>query len=135
MNRALERLVWRRARERCEYCQIPQAFDDTPFQIDHVIAISHGGPTRAKNLCLACFACNNAKGQNLSGIDRKTGKVVPLFNPRSQTWKRHFRWSGPRLVGRTAAGRATVGTLRINLNHRVAHRRMLIVEGVIPPQP
>jgi hypothetical protein len=135
MNRALERLVWRRAGNRCEYCHLQQAFDDTPFQIDHVIAISHGGPTRSDNLCLACFACNNAKGPNLSGIDPSTGKVVPLFNPRAQRWKRHFRWAGARLIGRTAAGRATVATLRINLDHRVAHRHMLIAEGVFPPEP
>jgi hypothetical protein len=38
-----------------------------------------------------------------------------------------------RLVGRTAMGRATVGTLRINLAHRVAYRQQLIDEGVFPP--
>jgi hypothetical protein len=36
------------------------------------------------------------------------------------------------LVGRTAAGRATVATLRINLLLRVAHRQMLIDEGAFP---
>ena len=57
MERALEQLVWRRARRRRrEYCRMPQEFDDTTFQIDHIIARSHGGPTRSRNLCLACFA-------------------------------------------------------------------------------
>jgi hypothetical protein len=37
------------------------------------------------------------------------------------------------LVGRTPAGRATVATLRINLDHRAAYRRELIEEGVFPP--
>jgi hypothetical protein len=112
---------------------LPQRFDDTVFQIDHIIAASHGGPTRASNLCLACFSCNSFKGPNLSGVDPKTRKIVPLFHPRRHKWARHFFWDGPRLAGRTPTGRATVVTLRINLDHRVAHRHELIDEGVFSP--
>jgi hypothetical protein len=132
MERALEELVWERAGGCCEYCQMPQEFDDGTFEIDHVIALSHGGPTRASNLCLACFSCNSFKGPNLSGIDPKTKKIVPLFNPRRHKWHRHFRWDGPQLVGRTPTGRVTIATLRINLDHRVAYRQELIDEGVFP---
>ena len=127
--------MWRRAQRRCEYCRMPQGLDDLVFQIDHVVAASHGGPTRAGNLCLACFHCNSFKGPNLAGIDPKTKRVVPLFNPRRQKWARHFRWDGALLVGRTPRGRATVVTLRINLDHRVAHRQALLEEGVFPPVP
>ena len=133
MDRALEELVWERADYRCEYCQMPQEYEPTTFEMDHVIAQSHGGRTRASNLCLACFSCNSFKGANLAGIDPKTKKVVPLFNPRRNSWRRHFRWNGPVLVGRTPAGRATVATLRINLDHRVAYRQELIDEGIFPP--
>jgi hypothetical protein len=133
MNRALIELVWRRARNCCEYCRMPQQYDDTTFEIDHVVAASHGGPARAGNLCLACFSCNSFKGPNLSGRDPRTRKTVVLFNPRRQRWDRHFRWDGARLVGRTSVGRATIVTLRINLDHRVAHRQELIDEGVFPP--
>jgi hypothetical protein len=52
MDRALRDLVWRRAGNCCEYGRMPQQFDDTAFEIDHVIAGSHGGPTRASNLQL-----------------------------------------------------------------------------------
>jgi hypothetical protein len=135
MERALEELVWQRASGRCEYCQMPQEFDELTFQIDHVIATSHGGPTRASNVCLACFRCNSFKGPNLAGIDERTKRVVPLFNPRRHKWPWHFRWDGPRLVGRTPAGRATIATLRINLAHRVAQRQALIDEVVFPPSP
>jgi hypothetical protein len=55
MERALEELIWQRARDCCEYCRMPQEFDPIPFNIDHIIALSHGGPTRASNLALACF--------------------------------------------------------------------------------
>jgi hypothetical protein len=47
---------------------------------------------------------------------------------------RHFRWDGSILVGRTAAGRATIAVLGINLAHRVRHRAQLIAEGVFPPE-
>ena len=112
---------------------MPQQYDDAPFQIDHIIASSHGGPTRASNLCLACFSDNSFKGPNLAGIDPHTKKVVPLFHPRRHKWGRHFRWDGARLVGQTPTGRATIVTLRINLDHRVAYRQELIDEGVFPP--
>jgi hypothetical protein len=135
MDRALEALVWRRAGGCCEYCRLPQAWDDAGFQIDHVIAASHSGPTRASNLCLACFPCNSFKGPNLAGVDKKTKRIVPLFNPRRHKWSRHFRWAGPLLVGRTPTGRATIATLRINLDHRVAYRQELIDEGLFPPPP
>jgi hypothetical protein len=133
MERELEVLVWERAGHCCEYCRMPQDYDDGTFQVDHVIAVSHRGPTRASNLCLACFSCNSFKGHNLAGIDPKTRKIVPLFNPRRHKWHRHFRWDGPYLVGRTPAGRSTVVTLRINLDHRIAYRQELIDEGVFPP--
>jgi hypothetical protein len=56
MERALEQLVWERAGGRCEYCRVAQERDRLSFEIDHIIAKKHGGPTRASNLCLACFA-------------------------------------------------------------------------------
>src|SRR5438105_102960 len=133
MKRSLARQVWTRADSRCEYCQMAQRQDALPFEIDHVIAESHGGPTHADNLALACFLDNSYKGANLAGIDPRTGRVTPLFSPRRQRWRRHFRWDGPVLVGRTAAGRATIAVLRINLPHRVAQRAALIDEGVFPP--
>jgi hypothetical protein len=133
MERALEELVWQRAGDSCEYCQVPQAYDNISFEIDHIIAKKHGGQTRAGNLCLACFACNNHKGPNVAGVDPKTRKIVPLFNPRRYKWSRHFRWDGPVLVGLTPAGRVTVIVLEINLSYRIAFRQGLIYEGVFPP--
>jgi len=133
MERALENLVWRRAGRRCEYCLVEQEHDPLPFEIDHVIARKHRGPTQAGNLCLACFACNNHKGPNVAGVDPKTKKIVPLFNPRRHKWQRHFRWEGPVLVGLTPTGRATVIVLEINLDYRVAFRQELIDESAFPP--
>jgi hypothetical protein len=132
MEAALVRFVWERARHRCEYCGIPQEHDDLPFEIDHVIALKHGGPTAAENLALTCFYDNNRKGPNISGIDPVSGKIVPLFHPRRQRWSRHFRWDGPVLVGRTQVGRATVAVLEMNLPVRVELREVLMAAGLFP---
>lgn len=52
MNAALIRLVRERAEGCCEYGRMPQEFDPTPFEIDHIISEKHKGPTTAGNLCL-----------------------------------------------------------------------------------
>jgi hypothetical protein len=132
MEKALAQLVRRRARNRCEYCLLPQAFSSTRFQIDHIVSEQHGGRAIASNLALACLADNNHKGPNLAGVDPKTGKKVWLFNPRRHKWTRHFRWRGPVQVGRTAIGGATIAVLAINLPIRVAQRAALIAEGLFP---
>src|SRR5277367_2172200 len=133
MNAALTRLVWRRASDCCEYCQMPQAFDRTPFEIDHIIAEKHKGPTVASNLCLSCLYCNSFKGSDISSLDAATRKLTPLFNPRRHKWSRHFRWEGAYLVGRTAIGRVTVELLKINDPFRVEFREELMGEGLFPP--
>jgi hypothetical protein len=73
------------------------------------------------------------KGRMLPGVDPATKKIVPLFHPRRHKWSRHFRWKCPVLVGPTPTGRATVITLKIDLDHRVDLRQGLIEEGVFPP--
>jgi len=130
---ALRRLVTERAGGRCEYCLLHE--DDRPesHQIDHVVALKHGGQTVSDNLALACAVCNNHKGSDLSAIDPVTREIVPLFNPRTQTWGDHFELSGVRLVGRTATGRATIELLRLNEEERLNYRRILMNVGRYPP--
>jgi len=130
---ALTELVWTRAKRRCEYCQMPQAFDPLPFEIDHIISVQHGGLTTAGNLALSCFACNRRKGPNLAGFDRILQTTVPLFHPRNDDWCRHFRWFGATLEGETVVGRVTIHVLGINQDYRVALRNALFLEGVFPP--
>jgi HNH endonuclease len=133
MAAALEQQVWQRARHCCEYCQIPQELDESPFQIDHIVARKHGGLTEASNLALSCFHDNSHKGPNIAARDARTGKLVPLFNPRRHKWARHFRWHGAKLVGRTTIGRATIAVLNMNDPLRVELREGLIAEGLFPP--
>lgn len=133
MDAALIRLVWQRADDRCEYCQMAQQFERLPFEIDHIIARKHRGSTVAGNLCLSCFYCNSFKGSDISSLDPRTRKLTPLFNPRRHKWATHFRWEGPILIGRTPIGRVTVALLHINDDYRIELREGLIVERVFPP--
>jgi hypothetical protein len=133
MQKQLRDFVCRRAHFRCEYCQLPQEFEEAAFEVDHIIALKHRGSTRHDNLALACFHCNNHKGPNIAGIDVETGSAVVLFHPRRDDWREHFFWHGATLVGRTAAGRVTIEVLEINLPHRLYHRQALIEEGIFPP--
>lgn len=133
MEASLIQKVWRRANHRCEYCQVPQEFDDRPFELDHIISRKHKGATVPRNLALSCFRCNSFKGSDISGICEKTGKLAPLFNPRRHNWSTHFRWEGADLIGRTAIGRVTISVLHINDDYRVELREELIEEGVFPP--
>ena len=131
MDADLQPTIWRRARNRCEYCHISADVALLPFQIDHIIAITHGGLTTAENLALSCERCNSHKGPNIAGY--LEGHHVPLFNPRNDRWTDHFAWNGPVLVGKTPAGTVTIDVLAINLPYRVALRAALIEEGIFPP--
>lgn len=134
MERTLEQEVRARARGFCEYCRSAQQHYPERFQIDHVIAKQHRGATISANLALCCLDCNSRKGPNIAGRDLTTGQIVPLFNPRTESWAEHFRWNGPYLVGLTPAGRATIAVLALNRPARVAVRQMLIEERVFPAE-
>ena len=52
MERALEQLVWDRASGRCEYCQMPQEFDELDLPIDMVTHCQPRGPTQSGTYAL-----------------------------------------------------------------------------------
>src|SRR5262245_11397834 len=135
MKRAVRALVRSRAGKRCEYCRLHE--NDLPlfpFHVEHIIPKKHGGSDNPKGLAWSCHYCNLAKSSNLSGRDSVTGRIVVLFNPRRQRWKRHFEWDGPWLTGLTPCGRATIGVLNINAPHRVDLRAMLVESQLFPPR-
>ena len=110
----LRRQVIQRAQDRCEYCGIPQISQEAAFHIDHVIPLNAGGKTTLENLALACVSCSLRKGPRTTAFDPRTGKLTPLFNPRRESWRLHFRWNGVFVVGLSPAGRATVDALDLN---------------------
>jgi len=131
MDTATRELVWRRAGNRCEYCRIPQ--EATPFftfHVEHIIARQHVGETDdPARLALACNRCNAYKGPNLSSVDPVTQEIVPLFNPRQDSWDAHFTLQGGNVLGITPTGRVTVQLLKMNSPHRVELRQEWLGEG------
>jgi hypothetical protein len=127
--------VMRRARSACEYCRLLQELSPDTFEVDHILPRSAGGTSELENLCLACPACNAAKASKTTGKDPLTGRIVPLFHPRRQSWNRHFRWSqdAGRVLGRTAVGRATVAALKMN-SPRFVYIRLLFAKLGVHPQ-
>ena len=127
MEAATRRLVRHRAQERCEYCRLPQAAQPfVTFHVEHIIAKQHGGSDDPMNLCLACERCNAFKGPNVAGLDPATGRVEPLFNPRTQSWPDHFELRGALIVGLSPAGRTTLELLAMNEGRRAQLRADLI---------
>ena len=122
----LRSTVIRRAQGRCEYCGKPSV-SFYPHEVDHIIALKHGGETSPDNLAFACFQRNRYKGSDIASIDPQSGTITPLFNPRAQAWNDHFRFEGATISALTAEGRTTVFLLHLNDPDRVQERVALKV--------
>lgn len=97
------------------------------FHVEHTIAKQHGADDDPNGLALACDRCNAYKGTNLTSIE--SGDIVPLFNPRTDAWKDHFRFRGGEIVGLTPTGRVTVRLLKMNAARRVELRQQWLQDG------
>lgn len=84
-----------------------------------------------ENLALSCILCNRRKGSDISSLDPQTGRMVRLFHPRTQRWQDHFQFDGPRMIGLTPEGRATVALLDLNAPERITERDELLRAGRI----
>lgn len=129
---SLRRFVIDRASSRCEYCRLAQEGQEATFHIDHIIPRSLGGETEAENLALACVSFSLRKAARQNYIDPKTGKEIPLYNPRCHDWHDHFKWESEFIIGITPAGRATVMALNMNRLLALAIRREEMALGRHP---
>lgn len=131
----LHQQVANQSRHRCGYCQSQQRLMGVALTIDHIIPQSLGGKSDLENLCLACWDCNLAKSDRITGIDPQTGEDVRLFHPNRQSWHDHFGWNetGLYIVGKTPVGRATVVALKLNRPQLVEARRYWAKAGWHPP--
>jgi 5-methylcytosine-specific restriction endonuclease McrA len=130
MDAATTQLVRERARNRCEYCRLPQDFSDLRFHVEHIVARQHGGVDSPDNLALACPECNLHKGPNLTGIDPDTRLVTQLFHPRRDQWDDHFALVDGSINGKTPAGRTTVWLLTMNVGDNLRIRQRLVRLGL-----
>jgi hypothetical protein len=118
--------VRQRAGDCCEYCHLPQKWQEATFHIDHVQPKSSGGLTKFQNLALACVSCSLRKAARMSGTDPKSRSRVRLYSPRIDSWDEHFSMtSGFQIRGTTSIGRATVRALALNRPAIIAIRREL----------
>lgn len=112
----VSRRIRNAAGNRCGYCLSPQHLVMARLEIEHIIPRANGGSDDESNLWLSCPICNGHKSDRTTGVDPETGRSTPLFNPRTQSWFKHFEWAGDgiRVIGRTPIGRATVAALRLS---------------------
>lgn len=116
------RFVRERAGNCCEYCRVSQTVRLVSFQVDHIIAIKHGGTDATDNLCLACYECNGYKGSNVAAFDPLTRNATKLYDPRRQKWDDHFMINPDGTLSGRTPGRATIFVLRLNDDERVKQR-------------
>jgi hypothetical protein len=85
---------------------------------------------------VACRECNGRKASRIAALDPIGGDFAPLYNPRTQRWDDHFRWSpeGDRVLGLTPTGRATIQALGMNRPRRVIARQFWVQAGWHPPK-
>lgn len=100
------------------------------FQVDHIIAVKHGGSDEIDNLALSCIHCNQHKGSDLSSYDFRSEEIIPLFNPRKHHWRDHFHYDNERIVPITQIGYVTVNLLQMNHQERLNERFILLELGV-----
>ena len=129
----LREAVIQRAENRCEYCLLSQFAQEATFHVDHIVPRSAGGPTTLENLALACVTCSLRKGARQTAIDPQTGSEVPLFHPRRDNWREHFRWEGVVLVGLFPSARGTIEALKMNRPDILATRQEERMRGRMPP--
>jgi hypothetical protein len=135
LSDAQRQLVRERAGNCCEYCRVPQSARLVRFQVDHIIAVKHGGTDDSDNLCLACYKCNSYKGSNVAALDPLTNNATKLYHPRRQKWEEHFKINPDATVsGKTPEGRTTLFVLRINDQQRVNQRVGEMAVGDYPCQ-
>ncbi len=131
----LRQRIVEQAQNRCGYCLGEQRYVFAPLEIDHLRPTAKGGTDDEENLWLACPLCNAYKGTQTQGIDSLSQRKVPLFNPRRQSWKRHFRLAnGIEIVGKTAIGRATVIALQMNNRLAMTVRQNWFIADWYPPK-
>ncbi len=124
-----------RAKHCCEYCKSPDSFSTELFSCEHILPRSKNGSNSIDNLAFACIGCNIFKSDKIQGIDPVSRTIFPLFNPRAMEWETHFIWNNTfqLMIGKTAIGRATIETLKLNRPPLQNLRKALVAVGVHPP--
>ena len=135
ISKKKKELIRKRANFCCEYCQSLEDFSPQTFSMEHIIPIILGGNDTLSNLALSCQTCNNHKYNKIKVFDDETQQILPLFNPRKDTWTEHFQWSIDfiNIVPLTDIGRVTIRTLDLNRPNLLNFRYAVTLAGEHPP--
>ena len=136
ISKKLRQQVIEDSKYRCGYCRVEMRYVYAIMEVDHIIPQSQGGSDELENLWLLCPRCNMYKSDHTHGIDPVSNQSVALFNPRSQPWADHFFWSEDHatIVGKTSVGRATIQTLKLNIEETLSFRQLLVSANWYPPE-
>lgn len=131
----VQRTVLERAKGYCEYCQLPASFSSASFNFEHIIPLAKQGLTTLENLAFSCGGCNAHKRDKTEALDPLTRQLLPLFNPRTDSWSVHFEWNDDdsQIIGTTPTGRATAQLLKVNREGNMNLRKLLKMAGLHPP--
>ena len=124
--------VAQRANFRCEYCHIHSDDLFLSFEIDHIIAIKHGGTSAIENLAYACPHCNQHKGSDFATLLNDFSEIVVLYNPRTHNWTEHFDISDGEIVAKTRIGQASIKIFKFNEPDLLILRKLLFELGRYP---
>lgn len=122
ISESLKKSVIRRANNCCEYCLMENDVSFIPHQIDHIISLKHEGETSLDNLAYACFSCNNNKGSDIGTMLLPNKIFIRLFNPRIDSWNKHFEIENGVIYAKTNIAQATVKMLKMNEIDRIIER-------------
>ncbi len=128
----IRHLVAQRADFRCEYCRVQEADMFYTFQIEHIVAIKHGGGSELENLAYACPHCNQHKGSDLVTFLIDYDDLVPIYNPRKMEWTSHFEINFGSIQPKTRTGEASIKLLHLNDPDLIILRQLLAEIGRYP---
>lgn len=87
----------------CQYCM--ETFSAGELTIDHVVPVSKGGKTTWENCCIACYPCNQKKGNKLIQPNRLPfrpmawhliNNIPPSsFSIKHESWKPYINMASP----------------------------------------
>lgn len=134
ISQELRHLVAERADYICEYCLMAEENRSSPYHIDHIISLKHGGSTTEDNLAYSCIYCNLQKGTDLGSINWQNGELVRFFNPRRDFWGEHFQIDETVIQPTTDIGEVTERIFEFNNEYRIIERQILIEVGRYPSE-
>ncbi len=133
LNASIREAVIKRAKNRCEYCQMHQSLQGGTFHVEHVVPRSRGGLSELDNLAWAYISCNLHKSDRSELLSPDGNSSIRFFSPRIDAWSEHFAWDDYEVVAKSEIGQATITSLHLNDARRIKVRQAEQMFDLFPP--